>query len=283
VGRSTPGTSLVTGTLPGTSLVTGTLPSASTPGTTVTPSHHDEFAFCGLAVDATDRLFVPDPMHGLLLRIRPDGRLDARWPLPSKFGRVPGCIAIAGPDLYLTGVTAVLHLDLNGHLLARWPLPTMPPSATPPLASGITVSPDDSAVFALLGTQLYRLDPHSGAVTVWAANVPSSSQAASPAPTFLRHPPVIRQVLALGSDRVAVTDIANAGVTLYCGDGHPCAHLGQLGPAPGQLEQTAGLARDTTGGLYLADMELGAVERFTPAFRVTAVFWSPDDDEHEFF
>jgi hypothetical protein len=248
VPRATPGTGIVSGAL------------------RPWPPGADDFWFCGLAVDHVDRLYVPDWLRGRMLRFAPDGRLEARWPLPSGFQPSLGCVATAGDDVYLSDARgAVLRLDAGGAVLARWTLPE-------PIVGGITIAPDTPTLYALARARVYRLDlAGAGAWTSWPL----------PAPWGPLGQPY-QAIVALTGERLLVTNLAAHRVDVYAGaDGRPIGHWGARGPWPGQFGQVGGLARDRSGRVYIADFDHRALQRFTGSGRIDALYRSPDDDEPE--
>ncbi|HEY7835242.1 MAG TPA: hypothetical protein VIG30_16825 [Ktedonobacterales bacterium] len=246
VPRATPGSGVVTSTLQ------------------PYPFGTDDFWFMGLALDAQDRLWVPDWMRGRMLAFAPDGRLVARWPLPAGYSPSLGCVAVAGSSLYLSGSDgSVWRLDFAGHVLARWTLPE-------PVIGGISPAPDGSALYALARARVYRIALPAGTWSAWAL----------PAPTGPLGQPY-QAILALPGGRLLVADLAARRVDLYRADGTSAGHWGGPGAWPGQFGQVGGLARDPSGNVYVADVDHRALQRFTPAGQVNALYRSPDDDEVE--
>lgn len=213
----------------------------------------DPFQFCGLAVDARDRLYVPDPENGAMLRFGADGYLQARWPLPADFQASPGCVAAAADRVYLAMRGAVLALTSEGRTLARWPLPDA--------AGAMSASPDGAHVYVLSVSHIYAIDTDTGKVAAWKLMAPSGG------------------IVALSSGRVVVGDHLHAMLDVYCSDGRLCAHVGGPGEWPGQFWQLAGLATDPQGRLYVADYGHRVVQSFTPAGHVTELYWSVEDDQ----
>lgn len=236
----------------------GLPPGISASGTTVggvawTPKS-DPFQFCGLAVDGRDRLYVPDPKHGVMLRFGADGYLQARWSFPQDFQPSADCVAAAANRVYLADARgAVLALTPDGETLSRWPLPDA--------IGGVSVSPDSRRIYALSVSHIFALDTVSGAVAAWQLAAPSGG------------------IVALPSGRVVVGDHVNVALDVYCPDGRLCAHMGTFGQGLGQFWQLGGLAADREGRLYVADFGNRAVQAFTPAGRLTALYWSIEDDE----
>ncbi|HEX8033677.1 MAG TPA: hypothetical protein VF510_07505 [Ktedonobacterales bacterium] len=218
----------------------------------------DSFHFCGLATDSLDRLYVPDPLHGIVLRFGSDGYLQARWPLPIAFQFSSGCIAANARDtVYLADARgAVLTFASDGRLLARRQLPE-------PIGE-MSVSPDGARVYVLSSTRVYALDVSSGAIASWMLTTTSGS------------------IVALPSGRVVVGNHLSMLLDVYCPGGNVCAHIGTTGELPGQFSQLAGLATDSYGRIYVADYQHRVIQCFTPAGHITALYSSVEDDEqHE--
>lgn len=235
------------------SLPTPTKGSAKT--TAFWTPQRDTFQFCGLATDSRDRLYVPDPFHGVVLRFGSDGYLQARWPMPIAFQPSSGCIAAHGPDtIYLADARGVVFtFTPDGHQLARWQLPE-------PIGE-MAVSPDGARVYALSSTRVYALDVNTGAISSWSLTTTSGS------------------IVALPSGRVVVGNHLTMLLDVYCPDGTVCARIGTTGDLPGQFSQLAGLATDTSGRIYVADFEHRVIQCFTPTGHITALYWSVEDDE----
>jgi hypothetical protein len=228
------------------------------------PFGADDFWFCGLAVGTHDRLYVPDWMRGRMLRFAPDGRLEARWPLPNGYHPSLGCVATAGNDVLLSDEHGtIVRLDATGRELARW---TLPERST----GGISVAPDGTTLFALALTRVYRLNLASGATSSWALPAPSGP---------LGNP--YQAILAASGDRLFITDLGQHRVDVYRTDGQSEGVWGGPGVWPGQFGQVGGLARDAAGLIYVADFDHRVVQRFTGSGEIDALYRSPDDDEFD--
>lgn len=222
----------------------------------------DDFWFCGLAIAPTHDLYVTDWMRGRMLRFATDGRLLARWTLPSGYQPSLNCVAALGNDLLLSDASgAVLRLDSAGHLLQRWTLPEK-------LFGGIAVAPDGMAIYALARTHVYRITPATGTISSWALLSPTTALATP-----------YQAILALDAQRVAVTNLGAHRLDLYTSDGRPLGAWGRHGIWPGDFQQVGGLARDALGRVYVCDFDGRVVQRFSPSGKINALYWSPDDDE----
>ena len=241
-------------TTPGTSRVSATLQPF--------PYGVDDFWFCGLAIGPHNRLYVPDWMRGRMLRFAPDGRLEARWPLPAKYQPSLGCVATAGNDVLLSAENGtILRLDSAGHVLTQWHLPEH-------IAGGISVAPDGRSLFTLALARVYRLNLASGALTSWPL---------PPVRGPLGNP--YQAILAAAGDRVFVSDLAHHQVAVFRGNGQQLGVWGRPGVWPGQFGQVGGLAHDSSGNIYVADFDHRALQRFTSGGQIDALYRSPDDDE----
>ena len=215
----------------------------------------DPFQFCGLAVDSHDRLYVPDPRHGLMLRFSDDGHLQARWSLPVDYQAPPGCVAIEQDRVYLAdqrGLVQALTPD-GEKLTQQWQLPE-------PIGD-ITVSRDGRSLYALSSTHVYAVEMLTGKTAAWPLTTTSGG------------------IAALSSGRVAVGNHLSPYLDIYCQNGSVCGRIGETGDWPGQLGQVGGLTTDQYGRIYVADYLNRVVQCFTPAGHVTALYWSVEDDE----
>ncbi len=218
------------------------------------------FRLCGLALDARDRLYVPDMRGHVLLRFTPDGHLDAKWPLSFDLAQSSGCIAIAGNTLYLlSDHAALLRYSLSCAPLTALPLPETP-------RSGLTAAPDGRTLFFVGQDHILALDITSGA----AKALPITY---TPGNSVIYQP-----LLARAGDRLLVANVASSRMDIYCSGANLCGSIGSHGTLPGQFGAIAGLAQDAHGNLYVADARYALVQRLTPSGRATALYWSLDDD-----
>ena len=222
----------------------------------------DDFWFCGMAVASNHDLYVTDWMRGRMLRFSSSGRLLARWNLPQAYEPSLNCVAMLGNDLLLSDTHgAVLRVETSGHVLARWAVPER-------LFGGISVAPDGKTIYALSTSRVYRINSETGAMNSWTLPAPT---------TALRTP--YQAVLALDSNRIAITDLGLHRLDLFTPDGKPHGVWGKHGIWPGDFQQVGGLARDSHGQVYVCDFDGRVVQRFSPSGKINALYWSPDDDE----
>ncbi len=228
-----------------------------------------EFHFCGIALDTSDHLFVPDTMNHLMLQFSPSGSLIARWPIPVDYAPSIGCVATGGANVFLADRRgAILSFSSQGKPLNRWTVPE-------PLVAGIAATADGAAVFALTKGHVYRLDTRSGATTNWAL------------PTNFGGPNSGYQALLVQlSGRVLMANNVSLRVEVRCPGGSVCGAYGaasgqsQTGSdQPGQLGQLGGLAQDADGRIYVADVGHRVIQRFTASGHIDALYWSIEDDE----
>jgi hypothetical protein len=228
-----------------------------------------EFHFCGIALDTSDHLFVPDILNHRMLQFSSDGRLVARWSIPLDYAPSIGCVATGGSNVFLGDQRgAILTFTSTGKQLNRWTAPE-------PLVAGIAATADGAAVFALTKGHVYRLDTRSGATTNWAL------------PTNFGGPTSGYQALLVQpSGRVLMANNISQHVEVRCPDGSVCGAYGaESGQAqirsdqPGSLGQLGGLAQDADGRIYVADVGHRVIQRFTASGHIDALYWSIEDDE----
>jgi len=222
----------------------------------------DDFWFCGMATNSDHDLYVTDWMRGRMLRFAANGRLLARWTLPQGYEPSLNCVATLRRDVLLSDTHgAILRLDSSGRLLARWTLPER-------LFGGISVAPDGTTIYAMSQSQVYRINPATGAITSWALPAPT---------TALGNP--YQAILALDANHLVVTDLGLHRLDLFTPDGKPLGSWGNHGIWPGEFQQVGGIARDSKGHVYACDFDGRVIQRFSPAGKINALYWSPDDDE----
>jgi sugar lactone lactonase YvrE len=228
-----------------------------------------EFHFCGIALDTSDRLVVPDTMNHRMLQFSSDGRLVARWSIPVDYAPAIGCVATGGASVFLADQRgAILAFSSQGNPLNRWTVPE-------PLVAGIAATADGAAVFALTKGHVYRLDTRSGATTNWAL----PTEFAGPLSGY-------QALLVQPAGRVLMANNISQHVEVRCVDGSVCGAYGMAsgqsqtrGDQPGQLGQLGGLAQDADGRLYVADVGHRVIQRFTASGHIDALYWSIADDE----
>ncbi len=233
-------------------------------GVTTRDPFGDEFRFCGLAIDSHDRLYVPDIVRSRMLRFLPNGRLDARWPIPTVGKSSRNCVAVSGDSVYYASQFGqVWHYDSQGHLLATKQLPSL-------IVAGLAADPGGDTVYALSLTALYTVDPRGDTITT----APLSTAGALRASDYTA-------MLAYPDRRLLLANVRNQRADLFCPDAGPCGAIGAHGDQPGQFEQMSALARDARANVSIADVSHRVVQRFDASGRVTAIYWGPDDDESE--
>ncbi|HEY7349837.1 MAG TPA: NHL repeat-containing protein [Ktedonobacterales bacterium] len=223
----------------------------------------DEFLFCGLAIDAQNRLYVLDWLGNQILRFMPDGRLDRMWPLPQDYQPSTGCLALNQDRLYVGDQRGrVLMYDLSGHLLGTQSLPG-------PL-TGLSIDPAGRFLYALIGNQVWREALASRQTMVW--NLPPPHGA-------LGRP--YETLLALPNDQLLVSDLNSNHLLRFTGDGHLLERLGGFGNTPGQFAGVGAMARGSDGHLYVTDSDHRVVQRLAPDGGVDGLYRGPDDDEND--
>src|SRR5262249_3090168 len=159
--------------------------------------------------------YVPNSQRAEILRFEPDGRLSARWALPSDFQAPSGCVAARGDRIYLVdGRGALLVFDPDGRQGARWTLPEA--------AGSVAGSPDGARIFTLSPSHLLAVSTSDGQVSSWDLAQPSDG------------------AVALSGGRVLVGAHADMQLDIYCPDGRVCGRMGQTGTLPGQFEELGG-------------------------------------------
>lgn len=236
------------------------------PGGGSNSAEKDAFHFCGIAVDSHGTLYVPDflpqaPTNGVL-EFESDGYLKTRLPLPPTYRPAIGCVTVAGDTPYIADVKGTIFtLDASGTEHVRCDVQDS-------IVGGMSASHDGNTIYALSATRVYACDLRSGAITSWPIVTPPGEQGMYG-----------RTMLALADGRLLITDPTAHRIDVYSAGGHLLGHIGQSGSYPGQLGFLGGLAQDGNGNIYVADEGHRVVQRFTPAWHVTTLYWSPDDDE----
>ena len=199
-----------------------------------------------------------------MLRFLPDGRLDARWSIPTVGKSARNCVAVSGDSVYYASQFGqVWHFDSQGHLLATRQLPGL-------IVAGLAADPGGDTVYALSLTALYMVDPRGDTITP----APLSTASALRASNYTA-------MLAYPDRRLLLANVRSQRADLFCLGAGPCGGIGTQGDQPGQFEQMSALARDARANVYIADVSHRVVQRFDASGRVTAVYWGPDDDESE--
>lgn len=245
------------------------LTQASARSATSVPPLGMEFHFCGIALDTSDRLFVPDTLNHLMLQFAPDGRLTARWPLPTDYLPSAGCVATGGGNVFLGDRRGViLAFSAQGKLLNRWTAPE-------PLMAGIAANADGTAVFALTTGHVYRLDTRTGETSNWALPAEYVGLYTS-----------YQGLLVQPSGQLLMANSIRQRVEVRCLDGLLCGTYGAASEQsqvsndqPGHLGRLGGLAQDADGRLYVADVGHRMIQRFTASGHINALYWSIEDDE----
>ena len=217
----------------------GQRPTATGPGV-------NEFAFCGLALDPDDHLYLADIELRRVLRFDSAGHLQAAWPLPATYHPARGCLAADAGRVYVADADqGILVYSPTGSLLAQWTRPT------PPL--GLSVAPD-GRLAVLQRTSVALLDPAAGAEVVSWPLPAITGQLATP----------YQAILARRDGTLLVTDVTAARVLHYSSTGAALPSLGARGTASGQFLGLAALAEDCAGNLYISDFDTHVVQRFRP-------------------
>jgi hypothetical protein len=237
------------------------------------PRGSESFVFCGIAIGAHDRLYIPDFYNGKMLRFAPNGNLETRVDLPRDLHAFSAsCITADSTAEYLAAADgSVYQLDLGGNVVAEWALPG-------PIAGGISVTPDGHWLYALGPGVLYRRDLRTHSVML----IPLPSQTSAGEVIYTR-------LVALPDGRAVLANVASLRLDIVCMTGRLCGTIGRSGGLPGQFSDTVpvlyppsattlpafgNLAVGPTGEIYVSDTGHLAVQRFAPSGCVDAIYWS---------
>jgi sugar lactone lactonase YvrE len=143
---------------------------------------------------------------------------------------------------------------------------------------GLALDPSGNLYVADSGNhRIRRIAPGGLITTVAGTGVPGFSGDSGPAATAQLNSPVDVAVDASGNLYIAdaynqrVRKIAQGTITTVAGDG-TCCFSGDNGPASkAQLHQPEGLAVDTSGNLYIADLGNNRIRKVSPAGVITTV------------
>lgn len=229
-------------------------------------------AFCGLAVDAQDQLYMVDAGLREVRRFSPDGQLAGAWKLPDSFAPARGCVAAGAARIFVGDSRGIIHVfNTDGALLAQWSRPLTP--------RALAVGPE--GLWVLQQTDIAILDVRDGS-TRRTVPLPKPTQGlAAPYQTLL---------LTRGGEFL-VTDANLATLRRFAADGHELAPLGRAASAagqfagaggwPGEVAEPTGVAEDSQRRIYLADGAFRAIQRFRPDGVVDAVYAVPESEANE--
>ena len=229
-------------------------------------------AFCGLAVDAQDQLYMVDTGLREVRHFSPDGQLAAAWKLPDSFAPARGCIAAGAARVFVGDSRGIIHVyHADGSLLAQWSRPLSP--------RGLAVGPE--GLWVLQQTDIAILDVQDGS-TRRTVPLPKPAQGlAAPYQTLL---------LTRGGEFL-LSDANLSKVRRFAADGHELAPLGRAASSPGQfagaggwpgeVADPTGVAEDSEHHIYLADGAFRAIQRFRPDGVVDAVYAVPESEANE--
>ncbi len=220
--------------------------------------------FCGIATDHMDNLYMIDPYTNQLVRMSREGKVTKRFALPEKFAGARGCLATDAEHIYVSsGFGSVFIMDYEARIEKEVKLDYQP----------FGVAPDGKGKLLVLGpNELGRIDIATGAKEV--APPPPQASAAR-----VRY----QTILATNDGEILGADLANSRVVRIDPDtGDLLGTIGNAGSiitgySPGQFQSLGGLAQDKTGRVYVADWQLGVIERFTPQGELEAVLWVPGE------
>ena len=229
-------------------------------GVTYTPP----MPFCGIATDYKDNLYLIDPYKNQLLRLGSDGKVQRRFGLPEKFAGARGCIATDREHIFISsGFGAVFIMDYEANIQREVRLDYQP----------FGVAPSGTGKLFVLGpNELGVIDIETGE-----KEIRSTPPVAGD--TRVRY----QTILVTNEGHILGADLANSRVVRINGEtGEMLGTIGspgsiQAGYWPGQFQSLGGLAQDRAGRVYVADWQLGAIQRFSPQGTLEAVYWAPGE------
>jgi streptogramin lyase len=230
----------------------------------VRPTFAPPMPFCGLAIDPNDNLYIVDPYNNQILRFGKDGKITRRLPLPEKFAGARGCLATDAEHIFVSsGFGSVFIMDYEGHIEKEVKLDYQP----------FGVAPDGKGDLLVLGpNELSRINIATGAKEV-----------APPPPRANDNRVRYQTIIVSKEGDILGVDLANSRVVRI--DPQSGDLLGSIGTPgslqggywPGQFQSLGGIAQDNQGRIYVADWQLGVIQRFTPQGDLEAMIWAPGE------
>jgi hypothetical protein len=219
---------------------------------------------CGIATDHMDNLYLIDPYRNQLIKSGSDGKIKERFNLPEKFAGARGCIATDREHIYVSsGFGAVFIMDYEAHIEREVKLDYQP----------FGVAPNGKGKLLVLGpNELGVIDIATGQKEV--SSLPPLSGDAR-----VRY----QTILVTNDGQILGADLANSRVVrIDAQTGELLGTIGspgslQTGYWPGQFQSVGGLAQDKSGRIYVADWQLGVIQRFSPQGTLEAVYWAPGE------
>ena len=214
------------------------------------------FNFCGVAVDAHDRLYIADLSKQLLLQFDSRGIATARWPLPPSYSPSRGCLAADDRHVYLGSRFGLVYFyDLQGEIVREVELGYEP--------NGLAL--DEKGNLIAMGVrQARRIDTSTGEMTPF--SLPSlPDQVQSP----------YQSIVVNENGEMLVTDFPSNSVIRISSDGSEIlSTMGGRGFLPGQFQAPAGLALGPGGQIYVADWQAAVIQRFNQSGDLLDVLWA---------
>ena len=220
----------------------------------------------GIAVDATDNIYVADSERGLVLVYAPDGKflryIGKRG--DETLFHYPTAIAIDRPSDRLYLLDSPRHLlfvlDLEGNILQR--IGRRSPHAIGKFnGDTIPMDLDYPTEIAIGNNELVVVDSGNSRIRVMDLHCKPFAQFRIPATPG---PPIIDEV-GLGVDltgNIYVSYTRDSHIRTYSPDGSLLRSFGGTGAAVGEFNSPAGLWIDGTNRLYVADTNNGRVQVF---------------------
>lgn len=220
----------------------------------------------GIAVDASDNIYIADSERGLILVYTPDGRflryLGKRgnesvfhYPTAIAIDRDRGRLYVLDSPRDL-----LFELDLEGNVLKRIGR-TRPHALGKVSGETILLDLDYPTEMAIRNDELVVVDSANSRVHVIDLQTKIVAEFRMPAKPG---PPAIDEV-GLGVDTngdIYVSSTRDSHVRIYGRDGSPLGSIGQPGMAMGEFNAPAGLWIDEKGRLYVADTNNSRVQVF---------------------
>jgi hypothetical protein len=227
--------------------------------------------FCGLAVDAQDRVYMLDPDLRQVRQFTRDGELRGAWPLPASYAPARGCLAADAIHVYVGDSQAIIHVfGQDGQPITQWKQGQAP--------RGLTVSSEGLLV---LGAQSIDVLELSSGTLLRTRLLPALGQGIG-AP--------YQSLFMRSNGELLVSDTNSGRLRRFGPDGKEMLPIGLAaswpgqfagpGGMPGELAEPIGLAEDRQQRLYVADTAFRIIQRFTGG-AVDAVIAVPEQEATE--
>jgi DNA-binding beta-propeller fold protein YncE len=221
----------------------------------------------GVALDASGKLYVVDPLNDQIRVFSPDGTPVAAW---GESGTGPGQLLFHTPDGSFHGDLAfapdgslyvglpfegrIEHFTPDGTYLDGWGGQESDDPVLSDDMAGIAVDPAGRVYAADSGnSQVQVFQPDGTLIATWDGSAGIGAQLAIP------------DDVAIAPDgSVYVSDEDNHRVVHFAENGEVIGTVGRFGTGPGQLIQPWGVDVDAAGNLYVVDQTTNRIEVFAP-------------------